>query len=284
MSKFCKNCGAELADTAAFCKECGSSVENNITADTAQVNEQVEASYASEEVAGDYTYEEPTAEETKPGFVVAINKFIDKIKNKDQKTILISGAIVLALIVCFVLAIVLPSGGGTEAALDDFVEVTFYGDVDLIENLAPEAYWEFVEDEYDIKIKDVKEYYEDKVFDALIDGLEDEYGEDIDVSYKIIETDSVSKSKFEKMKDTLKDKYDIPKKDIEDAVELKVELSIKGDDDKDSDETKFYAVQIDGDWYTCSSDGTFLVHEYVYATYKIEKAKDSVSDLNDLLG
>ena len=34
MSKFCKNCGTELADEAAFCKNCGTSTAAEAVAET----------------------------------------------------------------------------------------------------------------------------------------------------------------------------------------------------------------------------------------------------------
>ena len=60
------------------------------------------------------------------------------------------------------------------------------------------------------------------------------------------------------MKDNIKSTYDIPKKDVTDAVEMEVEMTIKGDDDKDSDDITLYAVKIDGDWYICNASGTLL--------------------------
>jgi len=260
MSKFCKNCGAELADTAAFCKECGSSVANNITVEASQTK----TPYASESGTGSYTYEIPAVEEN--------SNFVDKINNKDRKTFLILACVGLALVLCVVFVVVFSGGGSSaEEAFDKYIKVVYNGDVDLIEELAPEAYWEHAKDEYDIKVKDVNEYYEDE-FEKDMDKWEDKFGDNIDVSYEIIGTDTVSESKLDKIKSSLKSSG-ISKKDIEDAVELEVEITIKGDDDEDSAELECYAVQISGEWYICHSksslvsNGSFAVNDLVYMAY-----------------
>ena len=291
MSKFCKNCGAEMSDEAVFCKVCGTSTQTNIATEDAQNNVQQESPVYSEASFEESNVEAPATETTKqPGFIVAINNYISKLKNKDQKTIFITSGIVLVLIALFVLAIVLP-GGGPEDALDDYIEVYFKGDIDLVEDLAPEVYWEELSDKdnADLDVEDVQEYIEEVHYDSIIDVLENKCGRDVKVSYEIVGTDEVGKSKLEKMKETLKSKYDIPKKDVEEAVELEVEFKFKGDEDIEEDEETFYAVKIDGDWYICNVNGSLKVDEFASGA-KLLKVKDdldagidSLGDLSDLL-
>ena len=144
-----------------------------------------------------------------------------------------------------------------EKALDNFISVLYNGEVNKFEKLAPAEYWEYLEDESDVSLSDVEEQMEE-LNKTLIRGLEDEYGDNIKISYKILEKDNVSSSDLESMKDYIEFNYDIPKKSVTDAVELEVELTVRGDDDEETTESTFYAVKVGGDWYICSANGAFL--------------------------
>ena len=144
-----------------------------------------------------------------------------------------------------------------EKALDNYISVVCNGKVNKLEKLAPAEYWECLEDENDVSMKDAEEQMEE-LNKTLIRGLEDEYGDNIKVSYKILEKGDASSSDLDEMKDYIKSNYDIPKKSVTDAVELEVELTVRGDDDEETTESTFYAVKVGGDWYICSADGDFL--------------------------
>ena len=144
-----------------------------------------------------------------------------------------------------------------EKALDNYISVVYNGKVNKLEKLAPAEYWEYLEDENDVSMKDAEEQMEE-LNKTLIRRLEDEYGDNIKVSYKILEKDDASSSDLDEMKDYIKSNYDIPKKSVTDAVELEVELTVRGDDDEETTESTFYAVKVGGDWYICSVNGSFL--------------------------
>ncbi len=144
-----------------------------------------------------------------------------------------------------------------EKALDNYISVVCNGKVNKLEKLAPAEYWECLEDENDVSMKDAEEQMEE-LNKTLIRGLEDEYGDNIKVSYKILEKDDASSSDLDEMKDYIKSNYDIPKKSVTDAVELEVELTVRGDDDEETTESTFYAVKVDEDWYICSANGAFV--------------------------
>ena len=144
-----------------------------------------------------------------------------------------------------------------EKALDNYISVVCNGKVNKLEKLAPAEYWECLEDENDVSMKDAEEQMEE-LNKTLIRGLEDEYGDNIKVSYKILEKDDASSSDLDSMKDYIKSNYDIPKKSVTDAVELEVELTVRGDDDEETGESTFYAVKVDEDWYICSANGAFV--------------------------
>ncbi len=250
MSKFCTNCGEALSDDAAFCVKCGTRVGEQSAQSAQEPSEQsageqpVQSDPASDSsscnTCGSAQCEQKAPAETN-GFAGKVNAFVAKLKNKDKKAIGITAGIVVVLILIVVLVICL-SGGGPEKALDNYISVLYNGKVNKLEKLAP---------------ADAEEQMEE-LNKTLIRGLEDEYGSNIKISYKILEKDDVSSKDLDSMKDYIKSNYDIPKKSVTDAVELEVELTVRGDDDEETDESTFYAVKVNGDWYICSSSGAFL--------------------------
>lgn len=265
MSKFCTNCGEALSDDAAFCVKCGTRVGEQSAQSAQEPSEQsageqpVQSDPASDSsscnTCGSAQCEQKAPAETN-GLAGKINAFVAKLKNKDKKAIGITAGIVVVLILIVVLVICL-SGGGPEKALDNYISVLYNGKVNKLEKLAPAEYWEYLEDESDVSLSDAEEQMEE-LNKTLIRGLEDEYGNNIKISYKILEKDDVSSKDLDSMKDYIKSNYDIPKKSVTDAVELEVEMTVRGDDDEETDESTFYAVKVNGDWYICSSSGAFL--------------------------
>lgn len=234
MSKFCKNCGAELNDDAAFCGSCGTQAESCDSC-----------------CAACQTTTAPAPDNTN-GLAGKINQFIDKLKKKDKKALGILAGIAAALILILVLVLCL-SGGGPEKALDTYLDVIYRGKISKVEKIAPEKYWESLDEDMDDVEDNMKTVYK-----LAIRALEDEYGDNIKISYKITDKDEVTKSALNEMKDNIKSKYDIPKKNVTDACELEVDLTIKGDEDKETKEVSFFAVKVDGDWYICDARGNFL--------------------------
>lgn len=261
MSKFCSNCGEPLSDDAAFCGKCGARAgEENLSAQTAADSteqEQISDSCPSscETCGGTQCGQQPAAQTD--GFVGKVNTFVGNLKKKDKKAIGITAGVVAALILIVVLVICL-SGGGPEKALDTYIDVAFYGKVGKTEKLAPKEYWEYLEDKMGLDLEDAEDWMKTS-YKETIRKMEDEYGDDIRISYKITEKDDVKKSTLDTLKDTIKSSYDIPKKNVTDAVELDVEMTVKGDEDEETRDHTFYVVKVDGNWYVCDSDGNFKV-------------------------
>lgn len=260
MSKFCRNCGTELADEAAFCKNCGTStvaapvaaapVETEIEAQTCDC---AECNVGCEQVA---------SEQKVPGFVGAINGFITKLKNKDKNTCLIAGGIAVALVVLLVFAIVF-GGAGPEAAVENYFEVVCEGDGDAIEDLAPESFWEYLVDhDEDFDLDEFADEYEEQ-HEKAQKTLKKTLGEAPSYSYKIISEDEVSQDDLDDIKDYLKKNYKIPKKDVTDAVEFEVKITTEIKGEKQHNEQVIFAVKIDGDWYPCAKNGKLLVDSIV---------------------
>ena len=255
MEKFCTNCGKEFNNDDMFCMQCGTKREMEQPApqpvapamETAPLEQ--ETPVMQKET---YTYAESYENDNseKPGRVDMILGWV----KKNVKWVAIGGGALLAVII--LLAILVGSSGDYTKPLDNYIDL-MNGDIDVIADMAPEAYWEYCEDELDKDLDDMIEEYEELYEDFILESLEEEYGEDISFSYEIVDEKELSTKKLDAIKDGLKENYDIAKKSVTDGMELEVELTIEGDDDEDSDETDMYVVKIDGDWYTVTSSGSF---------------------------
>ncbi len=217
MAKFCVNCGATATPVE----------ENAVT-------------------------EEPVADaadatvEPAPSTIKIANITLDK---KFLPLLAIGGIVVLAILALLISLIF--GGGGYKSVVDNMIDVTYYGNAGAIEDLAPEEYWIWYEEEYDDSVDDIMEDYEDDV-DDLLDELEDRYGKRILVSYDITDTKDLSDRKVEKIADSLEDRYDIDPDDISAAMELEVEIQVEGSEDDDDTDSTITVVKINGDWYPIS--------------------------------
>lgn len=258
MSKFCANCGEELQDDAMFCGKCGSRQPEQ------QIQPEQKPVQIEQQPAETGNTQSDTAPKTSPvnGMAEKVNAFIGKVKSKDTKAIgILAGVAAALIIIVVVVCVVRFSGGGPGSALDDFIDVTYNGKINKLESIAPAEYWASMKDSTGLSFSKMKALYEE-IYDDRLDDLEDLYGEDVKASVKVTVIDDVSKSTLSNMKDYLKRNYDIPKKSVEEAKELEFDITIRGDDDKDTDEETCYAVKIDGDWYICLESGNFAINSY----------------------
>ncbi len=226
MSKFCGNCGTELQDDAVVCSNCG-----------------VNLAPKAEEAA-------PAADTTPADVAVAAVKkgatvFIDKCKSDKKFLGIVLGAV--AGVVALIVVLCLIFGGGYEKAIDRYVDANYYGDYDACLELIPDDMLDKMLDSMDITKKEFKEQFKEEWEDKK-DRLEDEFGKDIKVSYKVTDEDKIDKDDLDEIKDGLKE-MGISKKSITEGYEIEVEFTIEGDDDEDTEEETFNALKIDGEWY-----------------------------------
>ena len=97
-------------------------------------------------------------------------------------------------------------------------------------------------------MKDLKDSIEEE-FEAQLEMLEDEYGKNIKVKYKVIEKEKMDEDDLDDLKDELKETYGIAKKSVKKAFEVEIEATIKGKDDEDTDEQEMVIVKIGNKWY-----------------------------------
>ena len=255
MSKFCKHCGSELNDNDIFCANCGgkNEVEEVVNAEVAQDNE-VEAPAEEAPVAEEATNPVQKIADKVMGFT---GTYVEKAKKDPKIAIIGIGAVVAVLVLAIVLSVVF-SGPAYKGAIDNYFAVISKGEFNRIEKMAPKEYWDYMEEEMDMDIDDYLDQIEDnELYDTMMEFLELQYGDNIQISYKILEADELSKKKLDTVRDGLKENYDIAKKSVTEGYKVEVEATIKGDDDEESEEQDMIVVKISGNWYVVSEEGTF---------------------------
>ncbi len=119
-----------------------------------------------------------------------------------------------------------------------------YGDkiVDGLDNLLEEE--DVYEDEEDIDdIDDVFDYMAEEYHDTLVDA----YGKNIKVKYKITDKEKLDKDELKDIEKSLKEMLD-EKCKVKKGYEIEVEATVKGKDDKGTDDQEITVIKLDGDW------------------------------------
>lgn len=184
-----------------------------------------------------------------------VNEIVNKAKSINKKNISILAS-VLALIVIAIVLVVSIFGNKHGKVIDKYFKLTYGGEQKLIEELAPEQFWEKLEKKTGAKYKDIEEVLE-AVFDSENEDYEEDYGKNIKVKFDIVEKEKYDEDDLEDVKDFLKERFGIPRKSISAAYDVEIEYTIEGDDDEKNDEATFELVKIDGKWYIPSLFDTY---------------------------
>lgn len=239
MSKFCQNCGKELDEAMNFCDGCGA--PQQAASQPAPVAAEPEAPKASFD----------------------LNKIIDEVKTfanglvnrckADKKFMYtcIGVAAAAVAVLVLLLCLVFGAGGGYTAPIDTLIDISFEGKVKKLKDLAPQEYWDWHEDTYNADIDDLIEEAEDN-FDDMMEYYEEQYGDNIKVSYKVEEKKALSSRKLKGIAEALADKYDIDEDKVTAGYELEVEMTIKGSEDDDDDDSEMTVIKYKGKWYAIS--------------------------------
>lgn len=249
MSKLCSNCGFSMEDNDRFCPVCGTAVASEVPAEPAPVEEPVVAENPAEPQKTPYTppykpYPQPSAQSTP----VAPKK-----KNPLKKIITIVITLLIVGVIGFVAFFVMDNFGlfgnfTYKGAIKNCFDVVYYGKTNHLEDLAPDEYWDYMEEENDFDFDDYQEQA-DKNYANRVENLEEEYGDDYKVKYKITSKSEISKSKLKKIAKALKESYDIKSSKVTKGYKLRLELTISGSEDDSEEKSTIYALKISGKWY-----------------------------------
>lgn len=230
MAKFCTSCGSSVNEAANNCPNCGAPIK-------APAPQAAPAQAASVQ-ATESAQAAPAQNKANPN----ISRYIGM------------GAVaVLAIIIIALIANLF--GGSYKTPLKDF----FNGIEKEKYKTLQSAFSDKLLDKMNIDRGDMKDLTEE-----IYDTIEDLYGEDFKISYKIEDKEKADSDEVDILNATMKLAYG-KKITIKKAYSLDVEVTIKGDDDKETFTMSFVVADIKGDgWCIMDSPSSYTSSYYWY--------------------
>ncbi len=271
--KFCTNCGAKLEDMSVFCPNCG-----NRVAAPAPVAEPAPAPVV--EPAPMPAFEPAPA----PVFEPTPAPVVEPPKKKKSKAPLILGIVAGVLVVAIVAVIVLSSF--VTAPIKTYLEVELAGNFDKIEELAPAAYWDHLEDKYKgFSLDDaIKQYKEKEEYKSQLELAEEVWGDKFRFSAVITKYTPMPKGMVEDLGEYLDDEYGIDADSVKRGCYITVEGTLKGEANAGLlNDATVPMLNIDGKWYfvsvyettkddkmvtACEFPMPYFIQEYIYENFE----------------
>ncbi len=128
-------------------------------------------------------------------------------------------------------------------AIENYIDARC-GDFDAYKAMAPDAYWDALEDEdYDIE----------EAFDQMTSVAID------DVEVEITDEEKLDTDDIEEFVEqfNMHSQYELDADDISKAYGVEAEITVKMDDSNALLENEWVAVKIDGEWYLATEFGSF---------------------------
>lgn len=116
-----------------------------------------------------------------------------------------------------------------------------------LEKIAPAEVWA-------VMAEDMDAFYEKYVEqqEASLEELMEEYGEDVDVEYEILEETEVTEEELEEAKEYLETTYGIEADSVKEGYILKVQLTTFGSEKEDVEEVELPVLKIGSTWYVAA--------------------------------
>lgn len=142
--------------------------------------------------------------------------------------------------------------GGYTAALDKFMDVMIYENIDELESIMPTEAWEYLAKENDMDKDELIVYLQENVEEQeiTIDDMEN-------FQYSIVSAEEIDADEYSDIGEMLNENYEMSPDCVEKAFKIKFEYSFEYDDEDYDAKEKAYAVKINGQWYLINTDGVF---------------------------
>ncbi|MCD8094753.1 MAG: zinc ribbon domain-containing protein [Ruminococcus sp.] len=261
MSKFCTSCGAQIDDNTAFCPNCGAAQQ----ADAVNPNTAYQAYSAANNNA------QPTFDEVSYNYAGDIGAVQEIGKAKNNNTII--GLCAVLLVVIIAAAVLLAIFVFGKKDYEEPIEKLCLAIEEADGGAFADAYADYLVDYMDYNFEeyydcDTEEWFEEYILEDGLDYLEDEYGDDIKVSYKVTDKEKLDDDDLEDLEDEIKDEYD-EKVDVTEGYKLEVEITVKGEDDKETFDGDIFVYNIDDKWCIDATveDDTFDIVDDIYDDY-----------------
>lgn len=200
----------------AFCKFCGSEIPEGASCNCAESQAQAAAPAA-----------EASASSNKTGLIV------------------VGAALVIALIL--IISIISSiAGGGYKKPINEFEKALNKCDGErLAECMMTKDMLKEAEDE------DFDEL--DEMLEMLVEFAEEEYGDDVKFTIKVDDKEKLDKDDLKDIEESYEDMYD-EKIDVKKGYEVTAEMTVKGDDGKDSEDIELTVIKVKGEGWLLTQD------------------------------
>ena len=146
-----------------------------------------------------------------------------------------------------------------KSAIENAIDHSYYGKSDKIKDLAPQAYWDYLEEETDFDFDEYVEDFEDS-WVSRKESLEEQHGEDYTLDYEVKDKQKIDDDELDELKQKMNSRYNIDEDDVKMGYKIDAEFTIKGSKSERSWEAEdMYIIKIGSGWYPISASGYFTV-------------------------
>ena len=159
-------------------------------------------------------------------------------ENKNTKYFILGGIIAIIAIVITIIALI--ACNAWKRPIDKLVKGIKKADTEILLSAFPD----FVKDEFkdELNLETME-----KMLVKLGEALEDEYGDNYKISYKVVEKDKIEKDDLEKIEKAFNDNMDKSIK-VSAGYKAKIKLIVKGKEDSYDSTSIMYLYKINGKW------------------------------------
>lgn len=154
-----------------------------------------------------------------------------------------AGAVVLIAVFAIIISLVAFRTPAYEKPVKNLFDAMEKGNYNKFINCFPDYMQEAYEDEADYYDEDAED-----LMDNLIDEFEDEYGNNIKISYKITDKDKMDNGDLSDLEDEIDSNYD-ENVNIKAGYKLEIDATIEGSDDEDTNSEDITVIKIGSKWY-----------------------------------
>jgi len=259
--KYCKNCGNQLSDSAAFCGNCGMATSANPTP-VQEATSEIPATQGTP-VTGEtsaaqgtpVTGETSTAQGTPVTGEGSASQDIPyntaayarPVNDRNRKTGIIAFIviIVLAFLLLYMLVFRNFFGGSYKTPVKNLISAIEDQDIKKLYKALP-----------DYQVKELKDEIDDYYDGDIEEFWSSSMLEDISIDYKIEDKEKLSKDELSDMEDEIKDYYD-EKVNVSAGYELDVEFTMEIFGMEETDSTNITVVKMDGKWVIYDTGSIF---------------------------
>lgn len=233
--KFCNKCGAQLEDNAKFCAKCGNQMEEVQT----PVEENPQSTVQPDNGAGYIPGTNVPLGQPPKSFGTKIKEFFQSLATNKNRLIGFIVTCVLAIVAVWLIVSLVGCvfGGGYEKPIKNLCSGLEKGDADKIMDALPFDGIEEAMEKMGLSM--------DMFTDELEDGLDDLKMDSVD--YKVKKKNKIDEDDYsENISSTFK--MFIETDDIDGMYELDLELTVKMDGEKNTEDVNVVVAKIDGNW------------------------------------